>query len=82
MYRALIKYQHNHFIVGINSVSEEVKSSFCSVLSGLKEKKRDEFQKSRLIFIDNNDSNTVYSYLNKPRAFKIEKKLSQKNSYE
>ena len=51
-------------------------------MAELQENRRNEFRRSRLVLIDNDDTNIVYSFLTKPRKFAVEKILNYQRSIE
>ena len=52
------------------------------MLNEIKEKRKNLLRCSKLVFIDNDDTNTVYSFLSKPKSFNIDKNLNFQRSLE
>lgn len=50
-------------------------------MGDLNERRKEDLKRCKLVFIDNDDKNAVYSYLNRPKVFDIEKNLNYQKSF-
>jgi len=59
----------------VSRLEEKVKNTFCLYLEDIRLNRNGDLCKCKLTFIDNDESNCIFSYLCKPRNFNILRKL-------